>query len=96
MLYGLYKQATEGDVQTRRPGMFDMLGRAKWDAWARQRGFSSQDAKQLYIESMLNILRRFEDRPLAISLMSELEAYSGDVAEQVMSGMCIKWALACH
>lgn len=47
--------ATEGDVQTRRPGMFDMLGRAKWDAWARQHGFSSQDAKQLYIESMLNV-----------------------------------------
>lgn len=47
--------ATEGDVQTRRPGMFDMLGRAKWDAWARHRGFSSQDAKQLYIESMLNV-----------------------------------------
>lgn len=35
--------------------MFDMLGRAKWDAWARQRGLSSQDAKQLYIESMLNV-----------------------------------------
>lgn len=66
--------------------MFDMLGRAKWDAWERQRGYSSQDAKQLYVESMLKVLRRFEDRPLAISLMAELEAYSGDVAEQVMSG----------
>lgn len=74
--------------------MFDMLGRAKWyvmhshsrDAWERQRGFSEQDAKQLYVESMIKILRRFEDRPLAISLMAELEAYSGDVAEQVMSG----------
>lgn len=86
--------ATEGDIQTRRPGMFDMLGRAKWyvahtharDAWERQRGFSKQDAKQLYVESMIKILHRFEDRPVAISLMAELEAYSGDVAEQVMSG----------
>lgn len=74
--------------------MFDMLGRAKWyvahtharDAWERQRGLSEQDAKQLYVESMIKILRRFEDRPVAISLMAELEAYSGDVAEQVMSG----------
>ena len=66
--------------------MFDMLGRAKWDAWERQRGYTTQDAKQLYVESMLKVLRRFEDRPLAISLMAELEAYSGDVAEQVMSG----------
>ncbi|WFD31776.1 hypothetical protein MSPP1_002815 [Malassezia sp. CBS 17886] len=97
-LYGLYKQgmrngplaltgaATEGDVDTRRPGMFDMLGRAKWDAWELQRGYSQQDAKQLYVESLLKILRRFSDRPQAISLMAELEAHSGDVAEQVMNG----------
>jgi acyl-CoA-binding protein len=26
----LYKQATEGDVKVKRPGMLDMLGRAKW------------------------------------------------------------------
>ena len=42
-----------------------MLGRAKWDAWERQRGYTTQDAKQLYVESMLKVLRRFEDRPLA-------------------------------
>ena len=73
--------ATEGDIQTRRPGMFDMLGRAKWyvahtharDAWERQRGFSKQDAKQLYVESMIKILHRFEDRPVAISLMALIQ-----------------------
>ena len=55
VLYGLYKQATEGDVSTRRPGMFDMLGRAKWDAWQQQEGYTSQEAKQLYVESMLKV-----------------------------------------
>ncbi len=34
-LYSLYKQATEGDVSSKRPGMLDMLGRAKWDAWSK-------------------------------------------------------------
>lgn len=29
-IYGLYKQATEGDVSTSRPGMLDFTGRAKW------------------------------------------------------------------
>ena len=29
-LYSLYKQATEGDVKSKRPGVLDMLGRAKW------------------------------------------------------------------
>ena len=73
-------------MSTRRPGMFDMLGRAKWDAWEMQRGYTSQEAKQFYVENMLKILRRFGDRPQAISLITELEEYSGDVAEQVMSG----------
>ena len=37
-IYGLYKQATIGDVNTDRPGMFDLKGKAKWDAWNAQKG----------------------------------------------------------
>ncbi len=33
-LYALYKQATDGDVEGKRPGFTDMVGRAKYDAWA--------------------------------------------------------------
>jgi acyl-CoA-binding protein len=54
-LYSLYKQATEGDVKAKRPGMLDMLGRAKWDAWAKRKGYASQEAKQLYVESLLKV-----------------------------------------
>ncbi len=32
-LYALYKQATVGDINTSKPGIFDQKGRAKWDAW---------------------------------------------------------------
>lgn len=32
-LYGLFKQATVGKVNTKRPGMTDFVGKAKWDAW---------------------------------------------------------------
>merc|ERR1712032_1139019 len=32
-LYALFKQATEGDVNTIRPGMFDFRGTVKWEAW---------------------------------------------------------------
>lgn len=32
-LYGLFKQATVGAVNTKRPGMTDFVGKAKWDAW---------------------------------------------------------------
>lgn len=36
--YGLYKQATVGDVEGDRPGIFNMTARAKYDAWAAQKG----------------------------------------------------------
>ena len=49
-LYALYKQATTGDVQGRRPGFTDPVGRAKYDAWAKVAGLSADDAKQAYVE----------------------------------------------
>lgn len=48
-LYGLYKQASEGDVSGKRPGMLDMRGRAKWDAWSARKGMSAEDARQAYV-----------------------------------------------
>jgi acyl-CoA-binding protein len=49
-LYALYKQATEGDVQGKRPGFTDMIGRAKHDAWAKTKGMSGNDAMKKYID----------------------------------------------
>lgn len=49
-LYGLYKQATVGDVNTSRPSQFDFVGRAKWDAWEKLKGTSTQEAMQMYID----------------------------------------------
>lgn len=48
-LYGLFKQATVGDVTGKRPGMLDIKGRAKYDAWAARKGTSQDDAKTAYI-----------------------------------------------
>jgi acyl-CoA-binding protein len=49
-IYSLYKQATEGDVQGKRPGFTDLVGRAKYDAWAAVKGKSSDEAMQEYID----------------------------------------------
>ncbi len=49
-LYALYKQGSAGDVQDKRPGFTDMVGRAKFDAWAEQKGTSADDAMQQYID----------------------------------------------
>ena len=48
-LYALYKQATDGDVDGKRPGFTDMVGRAKWDAWNEIKGTSKDDAMQQYV-----------------------------------------------
>ena len=49
-IYGLYKQATVGDNTEKKPGFGDMVGRAKWDAWAACKGTSSEDAKRQYVD----------------------------------------------
>lgn len=49
-LYALYKQGTEGDVQGKRPGFTDMIGRAKYDAWAKAKGLSEDEAMKKYVE----------------------------------------------
>jgi acyl-CoA-binding protein len=48
-LYGLYKQATVGDVRGKRPGMLDPKGRAKHDAWAGREGMSAEEARAAYV-----------------------------------------------
>ena len=49
-IYALYKQATSGDNEEKKPSFSDMVGRAKWDAWNKLNGTSSDDAKQQYID----------------------------------------------
>lgn len=49
-IYSLYKQATAGDVDGKRPGFGDMVGRAKWDAWNELKGKSADEAMQEYID----------------------------------------------
>jgi acyl-CoA-binding protein len=49
-LYALYKQATAGDIQGNRPGFTDFAGRAKYDAWAKIKGKSQENAMQEYVD----------------------------------------------
>lgn len=48
-LYALYKQATSGDVSGDRPGMMDLRGRAKYDAWAKRKGMTKDAAMTAYV-----------------------------------------------
>jgi acyl-CoA-binding protein len=48
-LYARYKQATAGDASGDRPGMLDLRGRAKYDAWAKHKGEGREAAMEAYI-----------------------------------------------
>jgi acyl-CoA-binding protein len=48
-LYALYKQGTAGDVSGARPGILDMAGRLKYDAWAKVKGLGSEQAMNDYV-----------------------------------------------
>jgi acyl-CoA-binding protein len=48
-MYALYKQATAGEASGPRPGAFNMVGRAKYDAWAALAGTSAETAMRDYI-----------------------------------------------
>ena len=47
--------ATEGDISMPRPGMLDMLGRAKWDSWNKQKGSEKEDAKIRYVSALIKV-----------------------------------------
>ena len=49
-IYALYKQASAGDVEGKRPGFTDMVGRAKFDAWAELKGKSADESMQEYVD----------------------------------------------
>jgi diazepam-binding inhibitor (GABA receptor modulating acyl-CoA-binding protein) len=55
-LYSLFKQATSGDVSGTRPGMMDMVGRAKYDAWAKIKGTAKEAALNQYVAKVKTLL----------------------------------------
>ncbi|KAI7854557.1 acyl CoA binding protein-domain-containing protein [Circinella umbellata] len=64
-LYALYKQAAQGNVDTQRPGIFDVVGRAKWDAWKKLEGLNILEAKHRYVEVLLRVAVEAYRKPAA-------------------------------
>ncbi|XP_062961401.1 acyl-CoA-binding protein [Cynocephalus volans] len=58
-LYSHYKQATVGDVNTERPGILDLKGKAKWDAWNELKGTSKEDAMKAYVSKVEELKKKY-------------------------------------
>lgn len=48
-MYALFKQATEGKCSAPKPGVFDFVGQAKWNAWNNLGDISKDEAEKEYI-----------------------------------------------
>jgi acyl-CoA-binding protein len=58
-LYALFKQSTAGDATgAKKPGRFDLVGKAKYEAWTKVAGTSAEDAKTRYIAEVNRLLGR--------------------------------------
>ena len=57
-LYGLYKQGTEGDVKGSRPGLLDLKGRAKFDAWTSRKGLAQAEARARYVALVGELVKK--------------------------------------
>lgn len=57
-MYALYKQGAEGDVNGKKPGAFDLIGKAKWGAWEKLKGTSQGDAMQQYIDKVEELTKQ--------------------------------------
>lgn len=59
-MYALFKQATEGDVNGKKPGLTDFVGRMKYSAWENVKGMSSEKAMQTYINKVNDIMSKLK------------------------------------
>ncbi|OAL01788.1 hypothetical protein IQ06DRAFT_315611 [Phaeosphaeriaceae sp. SRC1lsM3a] len=90
-LYGLYKQAMEGDVDgimERPSGSSEQEQRAreKWDAWKQQNGLSRTEAKRRYITTLIDTMHKFASpSPDSRELVAELEFVWDQVKSNVPS-----------
>jgi acyl-CoA-binding protein len=55
-IYSLYKQATNGDNNEKKPAFSDFVARAKWEAWTGQKGLTADQAMRQYVELVESLL----------------------------------------
>lgn len=58
-LYGLYKQATVGDINIEKPGMFNFKASKKWEAWNACKGKSTYDSEVEYIKTVNSLIKKY-------------------------------------
>jgi diazepam-binding inhibitor (GABA receptor modulating acyl-CoA-binding protein) len=59
VLYGLYKQATVGDINVPKPGFFSFKESKKWESWNQYKGLSTYDSEVKYITTVNDMIQKY-------------------------------------
>ncbi|XP_015589100.1 acyl-CoA-binding domain-containing protein 4 [Cephus cinctus] len=73
--YAYYKQATEGPCQSPRPAFWEVVRRAKWDAWARLGNMSSNEAMENYVDELKKIVETMSYTDNVANFLGSLDSF---------------------
>lgn len=88
--YGYYKQATEGPCHQKRPGFWDVVGKAKWDAWNDNRHLAKHQAMERYVNNLREIIETMsftENVQNFVGSISGLDNINLEELDKVAPGM---------
>lgn len=93
--YSYFKQATEGPCDKPKPGFWDVVNRAKWEAWNKLGNMTRDEAMKAYVEELHKIVETMSYSSDVASFLSvesedapfntDLELVAGDVLARVRS-----------
>lgn len=87
--YSYYKQATEGPCQQTKPAFWEVVKKAKWDAWTRLGNMSRLEAMNNYVEELTRVNMHFESDLMKLMQDEEYikqEHYIADCRNYVLHG----------
>jgi diazepam-binding inhibitor (GABA receptor modulating acyl-CoA-binding protein) len=58
-LYGLYKQATSGDINITKPSFFQIKELMKWNNWNNNKGMTVYEAEVGYIKFVNSMIKKY-------------------------------------
>ena len=59
-VYKYYKQAKFGDINIKKPFIFNLKENTKWEAWNSVKGLSKEEAMNEYINLSINLYEKYK------------------------------------
>ncbi|XP_046404575.1 acyl-CoA-binding domain-containing protein 5 [Ischnura elegans] len=73
--YAYYKQATEGPCKGARPAFWEMVKKAKWDAWNRLGNMPREEAMDNYVEELKKIVETMSYTENVAQFLESLDSF---------------------